>query len=210
MAVFRRCLEGIVVAIIPVTVLISAGSDVLVRIAFGARYEPAHTGLSILSLVFIMTYMNMMLAMNLIVMRRGWSVTIISVSSVFITATLMFIFVPLGRRLIGEGGECAGAAASVICSEAIVLVAMLTRFRKFPLDARNIAVFGKSIAIGAAILIGDKYLRVLGMVRLPIEAVAYVVLAFGLGVVRVRELAHVVRLVRHRGNDAPVAADSPT
>jgi O-antigen/teichoic acid export membrane protein len=199
MAVFRRCLEGIVVAIIPITVLISAGSDVLVRVAFGAKYEPAHTGLSILSLVFIMTYMNMMLAMNLIVMRRGWSVTIISVSSVFITATLMFVFVPLGRRLIGEGGECAGAALSVITSEACVLVAMLTRFQKFPLDARNVAAFGKSIGIGAIILVGDRYLRFLGAVRLPIEGVVYLVLAFALGVVRVRELGQVVRLLRHRG-----------
>lgn len=199
LAVFRRCLEGIVVAIIPITVLISAGSDVLVRIAFGAKYEPAHTGLSILSLVFIMTYMNMMLAMNLIVMRRGWSVTIISVSSVFITASLMFMLVPLGRRLIGEGGECAGAAASVITSEACVLVAMLTRFDTFPLDARNLAAFGKSIGIGAFVLLGDHYLRFLGALRLPLEGIVYVVLAFGVGVVRVSELGQVIRLLRHRG-----------
>jgi O-antigen/teichoic acid export membrane protein len=206
MAVFRRCLEGIVVAIIPLTVLISAGSDVLVRVAFGPKYEPAHTGLSILSLVFIMTYMNMMLAMNLIVMRRGWSVTIISVSSVFITASLMFVFVPLGRHLIGEGGECAGAAAAVITSEACVLTAMLTRCKTFPLDARNLSVFGKSIGIGAAILIVDRYLRFLGAVRLPIEAVAYVALALTFRVVRIGELGYVVRLLKHRGDPGPLTA----
>jgi len=198
MAVFRRCLEGIVVAIVPLTVLLSAGSDVLVRVAFGVKYAPAHTGLSILSLVFIMTYMNMMLAMNLIILRRGWSVTVISISSVFITATLMFLCVPLGRHLIGEGGECAGAASAVIGSEACVLVAMLTRFRTFPLDARNLAAFGKSIALGALILILDRYLRFLGPVRLALEGVLYVVLALVAGVVRIRELGHVARLVRQR------------
>jgi hypothetical protein len=145
----------------------------------------------------------MMLAMNLIVMKRGWSVTIISVSSVFITASLMFIFVPIGRHLIGEGGECAGAAASVITSEACVLTAMLTRFDKFPLDRRNLAVFGKSLGIGAFVLIGDRYLRFLGAARLPIEAVTYAVLAFALGVVRVSELKQVVRLLRHRGDPLP-------
>ena len=119
MAVFRRCLEGVVVTIVPVTVLVSAGADVLVRVAFGAKYAPAHTGLSILSLVFMMTYMNTMLAMKLIIIGRGWSVTVISCASVLVSAGLLFLFVPLGRHLIGEGGECAGAAASVIGSESV-------------------------------------------------------------------------------------------
>jgi hypothetical protein len=117
---------------------------------------------------------------------------------------LMFIFVPLGRHLIGVGGECAGAAASVITSEACTLVAMLTRFDKFPLDARNVSVFSKSIGIGAVILLVDRYLRFLGPARLPLEAVAYVAMAFATGVVRVRELGQVVRLLKHRGNAPPI------
>jgi O-antigen/teichoic acid export membrane protein len=202
--VFRRCLEGIVIAIIPVTVLISAGADILVRFAFRAEYLPAATGLSILSLVFIMTYMNMMFAMNLIVTGRGWSVTVISICSVFVSATLNLLLVPLGRHLLGEGGECAGAAASVIGSEAFVVIAMLTRFETLPLDARNIATGGSSVAIGALILILNHYIRGLGPVRLVIEGLLYVVLAFALRVVRVRELAHVVSLVRKRGEPVVV------
>jgi len=202
--VFRRCLEGIVVAIIPITVLISAGADILVRFAFRAAYLPAATGLSILSLVFIMTYMNMMFAMNLIVTGRGWSVTVISICSVFVSATLNLLFVPLGRHLLGEGGECAGAAASVIGSEAFVVIAMLTRFETLPLDARNLATGGKSVAIGALILILNHYIRGLGPVRLVLEALLYVALAFVLRVVRVRELAHVVSLVRKRGEPVVV------
>jgi O-antigen/teichoic acid export membrane protein len=203
MAIFRRCLEGMIVAIIPVTVLISAGSDVLVRVAFGAKYEPAQTGLSILSLVFFMTYMNMMFAMNLIVMGRGWSVTMISVSSVFVTATLMFVFVPIGRHLIGEGGECAGAAAAVIGSEACVVVAMITRFDKFPLDARNVSAFTKSLAIGTTTLFVNHYLRFLGPFRLVIDGLVYVTLAFATRVVRIRELGDVARMVRHGGRPLP-------
>jgi O-antigen/teichoic acid export membrane protein len=202
--VFRRCLEGIVVAIIPVTVMISAGSDVLVRLAFKAEYLPAATGLSILSLVFIMTYMNMMFAMNLIVMGRGWSVTVISVCSVFVSASLNFLLVPLGRHWLGEGGECAGAAASVIGSEAFVVIAMLTRFETRPLDARNIATGLKSIAIGAFVLVLNHYVLWLGPVRLVLDGLLYVVLAFALRVVRVHELAHVVSLLRKRGEPVVV------
>jgi O-antigen/teichoic acid export membrane protein len=205
MAVFRRCLEGVVVAIIPLTVLISAGSDVFIRVAFGAKYAPAATGLAILSLVFAMTYMNTMFAMALIVFGRGWSVTVISISAVFITGLLMLVLVPLGRHLIGEGGECAGAASSVIGSEACVLVAMLTRFHRFPLDARNVRVFLKSVGLAGAVLLLDRQLRFLGPARLAIDAVLFVSVAFAIRVVRFDDIGHVIRLLRMRGREpAPV------
>jgi O-antigen/teichoic acid export membrane protein len=201
MTVFRRCLEGIVVAIVPLTVLVSAGSDVMIRLAFGAKYAPAHTALSILSLVFIMTYMNTMFALKLNITGRGWSVTIISIGSVLITSVLMFLFVPLGRHLIGEGGESAGAAASVIASEACVLIAMLSRFADSPLDARNIRVFSKSVALGLAILVLDRRLRWLGPARLPVDAALYACVGLAIGVVRVRDLKEVVRLLWHKGRE---------
>jgi O-antigen/teichoic acid export membrane protein len=210
MGVFRRCLEGLVVAIAPITVLISAGSDFLIRVAFGEKYAPAALGLSILSLVFIMTYTNMMLANKLIVLKQGWSVTVISISSIFVTSALMLVFVPLFRRLFGEGGECAGAASSVIASEACVLAAMLTRFRRFPLDARNVRVFAKIAGLSALTLVLNRQLRFLGPVRLIIDAVVYCGLALAIGAVRVHDIGHVIRLLRQRdkGGDGPSAPPS--
>jgi O-antigen/teichoic acid export membrane protein len=210
MLVFRRALEALVVAIVPVTVLISAGSDVLIRAAFGSKYAPAGTGLSILSLMFVMTYMNTLMAMVLIVMRRGWSVTIISVGSVFVTAILILVLVPIGRRILGEGGECAGAAMSVITSEACVFVAMLTQFDKFPLDARDLRVLSKSVALGLAVLLLDRQLRFLGPVRLGVDAAVYLAAALAIRVVRVSEVVRFVRLLRSRGaSEAPVAFSAP-
>ncbi len=197
-AVFRRSVEGLIVTIVPITVLMSAGSDVLIHLAFGDKYAPAHTALSILSLVFVMTYLDTMLAMVLIIRRQGWSVTIISIGAVFVTAILMFVLVPLGRRLVGEGGECAGAAASVIGSEACVLVAMLSRFRVFPLDARNIRVIAKSVALGLFVLFVDRQLRALGAGRLAVDGGLYVALAFAIRVVRVEDVKQLVRLLRGR------------
>jgi O-antigen/teichoic acid export membrane protein len=196
--VFRRALEAIVVVIVPITVLISAGSDVLIRLAFGEKYAPARTGLSIMSLVFVMTYMNTMLAMVLIVMRRGWSVTVISIGAVLVTASLMLVFVPLGRHLIGEGGECAGAASAVIASEACTLIAMLTRFREPPLDARDVRTLAKSVAIGVAVLLIDRQLRGLGAARLAIDAALYAVAALATRVVRIQDVGRVVQLLRDR------------
>jgi O-antigen/teichoic acid export membrane protein len=199
MAIFRRSLEAMVLAIAPVTVLISAGADFLVRLAFGPKYAPASTGLSILSLVFMMTYMNMMLATNLTILKQGWSVTIISISSIFVTSLFMLIFVPLGRRLIGEGGECAGASSAVIVSEAVVVAAMLTRYRRFPLDERNVRVFLKTLAVAAMTLLLNRQIRFLGPVRLVLDAMAYLALALTLGVVRIQDVERVFRLIRSRG-----------
>jgi hypothetical protein len=154
----------------------------------------------------MMTYMNTMLAQNLIIMGRGWSVTAISVGSVVVTALLILVLVPLGRHLMGEGGECAGAAASVIGSEACVLVAMLTRFRRFPLDARNIRVFTKSIVLGIAVLVIDRQMRGLGAARLAVDAVLYCVAAVAIGIVRFEDIATVVRLLRMKGRQMPAPA----
>jgi O-antigen/teichoic acid export membrane protein len=203
MVVFRRSVEGLIVTIVPITVLMSAGSDVLIHFAFGDKYAPARTGLSILSLVFVMTYLDTMLAMVLIIRRQGWSVTIISISAVFITAILMFILVPLGRHALGEGGECAGAAASVIGSESCVLVAMLSRFRTFPLDARNIRIILKSVALGLFVLVMDRQLRALGAARLAVDAALYVSLAFAIRVVRVQEIVQLYQLLRTRRGGGP-------
>jgi O-antigen/teichoic acid export membrane protein len=214
MLVFRRCLEALVVTIIPITVILSCSSEYLIRLAFGPKFAPAAAGLSVLSLVFVLTYMNMMFAQNLIILRRGWSVTLISVGAVFVTSALMLGFVPLGRHLIGEGGECAGAAAAVIGGEACSLLAMVTRFREFPLDGRNIRVLVKSLALAGLVLIVDRQLHRMGFgaVRLAGDAVLYVVTALAIRIVRLDDVRNVIRLVRSRDKDAPatVAAEVPS
>jgi O-antigen/teichoic acid export membrane protein len=206
MMVFRRSLEALIVAIAPITVLISAGADFLIHIAFGQKYASAATGLSILSLVFVMTYSNMMVATHLTILKKGWSVTVISISSIFVTSLFMLIFVPLGRRLLGEGGECAGAASAVIGSEAVVVIAMLTRYPRLPLDERNIRVFAKTAATAAVTLLLNHQLRFLGpILRLVIDASVYAGLALALGLVRIQDIKFAIRLIRRRGGDETTA-----
>jgi O-antigen/teichoic acid export membrane protein len=208
MAVFRRCLEALVITIMPITVLISAGSAELIHFAFGDKFAQARTGLSILSLVFALTYTNMMCGLTLIVMRRGWSVTTISIGGVFVTAILMFVFVPLGRRILGEGGECAGAASAIIGTEACVLVAMFSRFRGFPLDSRSVGALLKSAGVAVAILLLDRQLRFLGAARLVVDAVLYVGIALAIRVVRIDDARRVIELLRHKG--IPAVAPAPS
>jgi O-antigen/teichoic acid export membrane protein len=194
----RRSLQGLVIVIAPLTVLTSAGADVLVRLAFRDKFGPAATGLSILSLVFVMTYLDTMLAIALTIVGKGWSVTLISVGSVFINAALLLILVPIGRRLLGTGGECAGAAAAVIATEICVMIAMVSRFEESPLDARIIRVLVKSVAVGAVVLWMDRHIRGLGPSRLAVDALVYAAMALALRIVTVAELRSARSVMRSR------------
>ncbi|HXJ81250.1 MAG TPA: oligosaccharide flippase family protein [Candidatus Methylomirabilis sp.] len=199
LGMLRRGLEGLIILVAPLTVAVSASSDTLVRVAFGPAFAPAAPGLSILSLVFLMTYLDVMLAMALSIVGRGWSVTLVSIGSVFVNAALMLLCVPIGRGLIGTGGECAGAAASVVATEVFVLVAMLSRFRESPLDGRVIRALVKSVATAVVVLLVDRALRGLGPTRLVADAALYGAMTLALRTVRLAELRQAWRSLRMTG-----------
>jgi len=169
-----------------------------VKLAFGEKYIPAATGLSILSLVFLLFYLNIMLGNALVISGKAWWVTIFSIGSIFSMAVLMLVLVPVGRALIGTGGECAGAAAAVIFNEIGVVIAMLSRFEARPLDSRNVIVLTKSVAIAAVVLACDRFLRGLGPARLGLDLVLYVVLALALRLVRFDDVRRMIDIVKAR------------
>lgn len=206
--ILRRAIEGLIIVIAPITTFISAGSDIFIRLAFGVKYAPATLGLSILSLVFAMTYLNIILASSLLVAGRSWTVTTISVVSIFLLAGFMLVFVPLGKSVFGMGGECAGAAIAVIASEACVVVAMATRFDVSPLDRRNVAVLTKSAVISAVVLTTNHFIHGLGAARLVVDMALYVGLAWATGVVHADDIARVVRMAKERR--AAKQASAPT
>jgi O-antigen/teichoic acid export membrane protein len=210
--IMRRVVDGLVIVIAPVTVLISVSADLTIKLVFHDKYAPAATGLSILSMVFSVTYINMMLSMALTVLGRSWSVTMISLGAIATMALFMVGSVPLGRFLFHEGGECAGAAMAVIGSEACVVLALLSRFRPFPLDRRNIEVCGKAIAIALAVIFTDRLLRIIGDIRLVADAALYAGLALRTGVLRIEEIRRGIRILRGQGTegDAPPSSSSPS
>jgi O-antigen/teichoic acid export membrane protein len=198
MGIMRRAVDGLVIVIAPITIFISVASDVLVKICFGEKYAPAATGLSILSLVFVVTYVNMMLASALVILGRSWSVTLISLSAIVSMAGFMIVFVPLGRALFHVGGECAGAALAMIGSEICVVAALLSRFGTSPLDKRNIEVCGKTLLLAVVIIVTDRFLRGMGPSRLAVDGIIYVVLALGMGIVRIGDIRRTISVLRAR------------
>lgn len=204
MTIVRRGIEALIIVIMPLTVMVSAGSDLLVALAFGPKFAPAALGLSILSLVFVLTYLDSMLGMALTILNRGWSVTIISVASVFVTGGSMFICVPIARRVFGTGGECAGAALSMILSEIFVAASMMSRFESSPLDARSLRTVGKSAVLGLVVILLNRHLMGLGVgrSRLVIDGLVYLVGAVVLQVVRVDDARRLYYTMRSRRGGA--------
>ena len=198
MSILRRTIEALLVIIAPATTFISAGSDVFIRVAFGAKYAPATMGLSILSLVFLLFYVSIVLASGLVILGRSWSVTIICSVAIAIMAASMLVFVPVGRFLFGVGGECAGAAMAVIANEIFVVIAMLSRYTEGPFDRRNVVVLLKSAAISAFVLVVNHFLMRFGAIRLVVDMALYVALALAVQVVRPSDIGRVVRLLRAR------------
>ncbi len=208
MKIVRRSLEALFVIIAPATTLLCCGSDVFVRIAFGEKFAPAATGLSILSLVFVMFYLNIMLGNALIISGQEWWNTIIAVGSIFSIAVFMLICVPVGRRLLGTGGECAGASTAIILNEIGVVIVMLSRFDSPPLDRRNIVVIVKSLVIAACVITSDRFIRGLGPARLGLDLALYVVLALVLRVVQFDDVREMIRVVKARRAE-PAVVSSP-
>jgi len=192
----RRILAALIILTVPLSVLVSAGSDVIVAVALGDAFAPAAAGLSILSLVLVLTYVDMGLAAALSIVGRGWSVTLVSIGSILVNAALMLLFVPLGRAVIGPGGECAGAAASVLATEVLVLLAMLSRFERSPLDGHLIRVLVKSCVTAAVVLLVDRAISPLGPSRLVLDAGLYAATSLVLRTVRLAELRGALRMLR--------------
>jgi O-antigen/teichoic acid export membrane protein len=198
MTIVRRSFEALLIIIAPATTILSCGSDIFVKLAFGEKFLPAATGLSILSLVFVMFYLNIMLGNALIISGKEWWNTIISVSSIFTIALLMLVCVPVGRWLLGTGGECAGAATAIILNEIGVVIAMLTRFDTPALDRRNVVVIVKSIAIAACVITIDRFIRGLGPARLVADLALYAAFAVALRVVHFDDVRAMIKVVKAR------------
>jgi O-antigen/teichoic acid export membrane protein len=209
MMILQRCIEGLLIVISPATTLISVGAGVFVKLAFGEPFLAAQTGLSILSLVFVLTYLNIMLASTLIIRGQSWSVTTISIASIGVLSVFMLVFVPFGRWLFGTGGECAGAAIATILSELCTVLAMFSQMGRKPMDRRNVEVLVKSLAISLTVIAVDRALRRwLGVentlrptqatIRLVLDMILYGVLALATRLVRPNDVKRAINVLRAR------------
>jgi O-antigen/teichoic acid export membrane protein len=194
-AIIRRAIEALVVVSIPVTLLIGLGASVWVRLVFGPAFEPAATSLRVLAPIFVLTYVAMLLATVLVILERSWTLTLTSLGGLATLPLLVWILVPIMKRL-GPGGAGTGAALAQIAMEALIVTSFLIHIGRSAFDRRSLVAIGKSLGVSAVVIALHRATESLGVARLALDAAAYVVLAFAVRAVRFREVANGIRALR--------------
>ena len=195
--IVRFALEGLLVVAMPVTLLIGLGAKLWVRLAFGHGYEQAALPLAAIAPQFVFTYASMILTIGLIILDKQWKATQNAVVALALTPALIVLLVPLASRL-GEGGAAAGAAVSVALSEVVVSVSCLYHMGRRAIDRRTAGAALKSLALCGFVAAVHASLERLGAVCIAVDLAVYAACAFGLGIVRVRDVVALLRLLRSR------------
>jgi O-antigen/teichoic acid export membrane protein len=198
-AIGRRAIEGLLVAIIPVTLVISLGSSLWVRLAFGGKYDEAAAALSLFSIDFVLIYLGMTLSILLFMVDRNWSVTLISVASIPVRPVLVAILAVPCAKWLGPGGGAVGASLAELGAMIAMVAAFFYVIGREAVDRRSSLAIGKSIAIANGVAVMDRLLRPIGDIRLVIDVVVYAGLALLTGAVRIGEALQLVRIARGRG-----------
>lgn len=196
----RRSLEGVISLAIPVSLFMGLGSELWIRVAFGARFAASAPSLAILSPMFILTYLAMLQATYLNLLDRGWAVTAVSVMGMCVNPVANVLLVPYCLRTFGEGGAGIGASIAMIVTELASIIAFYMYIGPVAFDRRNVKVI--ALQLGAALLVIPVHLGLgfLGPARLGVDALLYTVLVVVTGAVNPRDAVEMVRTaIRNRG-----------
>lgn len=191
--VVRRAAEGLVVVALPMSLFVALSADFVVTTAFGPAYAPAAVSLRALAPQFFFTYLASLFSMTMVVLGRGWRLTAISIFGVVINPVLGLLLIPVCARLFGAGGAGAGAALGVVGMDVVVSILLVRSLGReaLPPSTRRVAVG----ALLASVLVTGLHLLLtpLGAWRLPLDVLAYCVLAALFGALPLRELIGLAR-----------------
>ena len=198
-AILRRAVEGILVVAIPATMTISLGASLWVRLTTGSKYLAAAASLQQLAPSFVFTYAAVLFATALIIMKRSWSVTLISLSRLLLQPLLMWLVVPWAHRRFGVGGAGVGDAFCFTFLELYVSMIFLYTLGRRALDKRLVGALAKSLVAYAAAWTVDHFTKAsLGDARILLDMVVYAVVVLATGGVRLGDVKAVVNMVRNR------------
>jgi O-antigen/teichoic acid export membrane protein len=199
LAVMRRVLEVLLLLTTPVALFLALGAGLWIRLAFGAAYEPAAGSLRTLAPLFVLTYLAILLSMALVVLGRGWTLTVVSLCAVGVSALMALLVVPRFAVWLGPGGAGAGMALASVSKEVFVSSALLAVLGGGFLDRQRRALIGRTALVAIVTTGAHLLLAALGDWRLLIDALVYVAAAVALGVLRpARTLAFARELLQSR------------
>ena len=195
--ILRRCLEGVLIVAIPLTLMLALGSDFVIHVTLKDKFLPAAKSLAWLAPTFVLAYANVLLWTAVMIEGRDWTITIVSFVGLLLLPVCILLVVPLTREL-GPGSSGMGVAMALSARELIVVVAFFALIGRRAIDDRAVLSITKSLGVCCAVVAAHVLLARLGPLRLLLDGLLYTVLAVVLGVVRPRDVRTVLQLVRDR------------
>lgn len=193
MAVLRRSIETVMAIAIPVSLFMSLGADLWIRVAFGDAFAPAVPSLRVLGPMFIVTYLAMIGSTSNILLGRAWTVTGISVAGLALNLSLNVVVVPPAFRLLGPGGAGMGAASVLVATEVVVTVAFFALLGRGAFDRRSVTAMAKSFGACAVAVLVDRVLADAGLARVAAGFAAYACVVVATGAVRPTDVASIAQ-----------------
>lgn len=188
-ATLRRAVQLLLAAAVPVSLMAALGADTWVRLLFGDAYAPAASTLRVLAPVFVFTYLATLSAVALILLGRGWHLTVLSLAGLGANAGLNLLLTHFGLQWAGGAGARAGAAAALVATEAGIALLQLRAIGGRAFDRESIAAVGKSLAACAAAVLTDRVLAPLGPARLIVDALVYASIVIAWGALPLRQIS---------------------
>lgn len=144
-----NALRTSLLAMVPVALAFNLGAPWLLALCFGEAYTAAAPVLRVLAPTFALAYASTVCAVAVIQEGRIWTVTVISLAGVALTAGTGMMLVPFGAAHLGEAGAAQGAAWATLVTEVAVTAALAWFARGFlrgPALARTLV----SLTVGCA------------------------------------------------------------
>lgn len=193
----RRSTELILAVGVPVALLGALGSDLWVRLMFGPAFAPAAPGLALLSAMFPLTYVAIVNATALVLLNRGWTLTLISIAGLAVNLAATLTLIPLLSARFGPGGGGVACALAAVLNEVAAVGLMLAALGRRCFDRRSLGMLPR-VALICALVVGlDRLLLPWpAPLRIGADAVAYLGLAALVDGARLRELLAFLRSAR--------------
>ncbi len=189
----RGALRIVVVVCALGSALMYVHANDIVHTLFGDQYLPSALSLRILAPMLPITYVAVVASLQVNMQGRIWTLVRVSLAGLAVNPIANLLLVHPMMEWIGPGGAGAAAATAALATEVTVAGLMLWALGRAALDARTLAVFGKTLGLVVVVVLLHGVLPAPGLWWIPVEVAVYV----GLGVVvGAFPLARMVGLVK--------------
>lgn len=205
----RRGMEGICVVSIPFTLLLALGARFAIGLILKDKFLPAAYSLEWLAPTFVLAYVNSLLWLALMIMKRSWTISVISIIGTALLPLLILGIVPFTKGM-GDGRTGMGVAIALSTREFILACTFLAVVGHRAVDKRAAGAIAKSVAICGVVLLAHAALASVGNIRLVLDALLYAILALGLRVIRIGDVINLLKLIKNRKALASEPSSEPS